>query len=289
MKRIDLHVHSNQSDGTLSPKELVRHALSCGLSAFALTDHDNINGLTEAIKEAEHCNVELIPGIEFSTEYHGTDLHIVGLDFNWNDPDFLPSVQFYQEERLRRNQKIIDKMAADGIDISWPQMEESFGNAMWTRAHFGRYLVEHHYVESINDAFTRYLGEGCKYFIPRQKVSPFEVIAFLHRFGGIPVLAHPFQYRFTDEELRTLLKSLKECGLLGMEVYYSGYTHKQEEYLLALASEFHLAPSGGSDFHGTNKPNISLGSGTGNLQLSYDLLDGLRHARATSSHFSRRS
>lgn len=289
MKRIDLHVHSNQSDGTLSPKELVRHAFSCCLSAFALTDHDNINGLAEAIKEADHCNMEVIPGIEFSTEYHGTDLHIVGLDFDWNDPDFLPSVQFYQEERLRRNQKMIDKMAADGIDISWQQMTESFGSAMWTRAHFGRYLVEHQCAESISDAFEHYLGEGCPYYIPRQKVSPFEVIALLHRFGGIPVLAHPFQYRFTDKELRTLLKSLREYGLLGMEVYYSGYSHSQEEYLLALAREFHLAPSGGSDFHGANKPNISLGSGTGNLQLSYSLLDGLRDARIRAAECSYRS
>lgn len=288
MKRIDLHVHSNQSDGTLSPKELVRHAVSCGLSAFALTDHDNINGLAQAEEEALLCGIELVPGIEFSTEYHGTDLHIVGLDFQWKDPDFQSDVQFYQEERLRRNQKIIDKMAADGIPISHQQMTEAFGDTMWTRAHFARYLMMQHCVETISEAFERYLGENCPYFIPRQKVIPGDVISLIRRFDGIPVLAHPFQYHFSDEELRAALIHLKEYGLLGMEVYYSGYSSQQEAYLLSLARELDLAPSGGSDFHGANKPDIFLGKGTGNLNLSYDLLHDLRKARAKASDFKTR-
>ena len=278
MKRIDLHVHSSRSDGTMSPRELVRHAAACGLSAFALTDHDNTEGLAEASQEAAVCSIELIPGIEFSTEYHGTDIHIVGLDFDWKHPAFQERVTYYQNERLRRNQKMIDKMAADAIDISYEKMVEAFGETVWTRAHFARYLADHHYVKEIKDAFSTYIGDDCKYFIPRQKVTPAEVVELIRTFGGIPVLAHPFQYRFSDCELRTLITALKEKGLLGIEVYYSTHNNEQEAYLLSLAKEFLLLPSGGSDFHGENKPDIFLGSGKGNLQIPYSILTNLRKA-----------
>lgn len=278
MKLIDLHVHSNSSDGTLSPRDLVQHAVSCGLSAFALTDHDNTGGLAEAAQAAKACGIELVPGIEFSTEYHGTDIHIVGLDFRWEDPAFQKHVRYYQDERLRRNQKMIDKMAADGIDISYQKMAEAFGEKVWTRAHFAGYLVEHHYVKEIRDAFSTYIGDDCKYFVPRQKVTPDEVVELIRTFGGIPVLAHPFQYRFSDCELRTLLVNLKKKGLLGMEVYYSTHSAEQEAYLLSLSKELGLTPSGGSDFHGENKPDIALGSGRGNLRIPYSILTGLRNA-----------
>lgn len=278
MNNIDLHVHSDKSDGTLTPRELVRHAASCRLAAFALTDHDNTDGLAEASREAEAIGIELVPGIEFSTEYHGTDIHIVGLDFNWKHPDFQHRVRFYRDERLRRNQAMIDRMAGDGIDISREKMAASFGDAVWTRAHFARYLTDHHYVTSIAEAFQTHIGEGCPYFIPREKVAPAEVVRLIRSFGGIPVLAHPFQYRFSDEALRTLLAELIKEGLLGIEVWYSTHTPKQEAYLLALASELGLAPSGGSDFHGANKPDIALGSGRGNLQIPYSVLTGLRSA-----------
>lgn len=276
MKRIDLHVHSNCSDGTLAPAELVRHAVSCGLSAFALTDHDNTDGLPEAFEAAAAAAIELIPGIEFSTEYLGKDIHIVGLDFDWQHPDFQEKVNYYREERWRRNQKMIRLMADDGIDISREQMMEAFGETVWTRAHFARYLADHGYVEEMWSAFQTHLGEGCKYYVPRQKVSPDEVVQLICRFGGIPVLAHPFQYNFSEEELRTLLQKLKKSGLMGMEVYYSTHTPKQTAYLRELSKALELAPSGGSDFHGTNKPTIALGSGKNNLCIPYSILEGLR-------------
>lgn len=279
MDFIDLHVHSNCSDGTLSPTELVKHAVSCGLSAFALTDHDNTDGLPEAFGAAASLGIELVPGIEFSTEYLGTDVHIVGLDFDWKNPDFLEKIEFYRSERLRRNQKMIDLMAADGIDISYEKMAASFGETVWTRAHFGRYLLSCGFVKDISEAFALYLGDGCKYFIPREKVSPFEVVKLIRKFGGIPILAHPFQYQFSDEKLRTLLTRLKKAGLLGMEAYYSTHSKEQTAYLEALAAEFDLAVSGGSDFHGSNKPDIFLGKGKNNLQIPYSVLEGLRQKK----------
>ena len=280
MKIIDLHVHSNKSDGTLSPAELVHHAAECGLSAFALTDHDNTEGLEEAFLAADFCGIELIPGIEFSTEYCDKDIHIVGIDFDWQHPDFQKQVVFYRDERLRRNQKMIDLMAGDGIDISYEQMEEAFGKNVWTRAHFARYLADHGYVNEMWDAFKTHIGEGCKYFVPRRKVKPDTVVRLIRDFGGIPILAHPFQYHFSDQELRKLISILKSQGLMGIEVYYSTHTPEQEAYLLALAEELSLAPSGGSDFHGAHKPDIYLGRGKNNLRIPYSILEGLRKKRS---------
>lgn len=277
MKLIDLHVHSDKSDGTLSPAALVRHAAEAGLSAFSLTDHDNMDGIPEAMEAAASCGIELIPGIEFSTEYQGIDIHIVGLDLPYPDETFLSQVEFYREERLRRNKKMIQRMADDGIDISYQQMVESFGETVWTRAHFARYLADHGYVPDMKSAFLTHIGEGCPYYIPREKVSPATVTQLIRQHHGIPVLAHPFQYGFSDEKLRELLSFLKDVGLAGMEVYYSSYSQKQQNYLLSLTEDFDLAPSGGSDFHGTNKPDISIGTGTGDLQIPYSVLEKLRN------------
>ncbi len=276
MEYIDLHVHSNRSDGTLSPAELVRLASDSGLRAFALTDHDSIDGLAEATAAAQGIGVEVVSGIEFSTEYEKTDIHILGLDFDWHHPAFQERLTFYRDERKRRNLKMIDRMAADGISISLEQMRQEFGDGIWTRAHFARHLLSQGYVRDLPEAFRRYVGEGCRYFIPRHKVSPFEAVALLREYNGIPILAHPFQYRFEEADLRLLLKRLKEAGLIGMETFYSLYTEDQSNDLLTLASEYDLAPSGGSDFHGANKPGIALGSGRHNLRIPYSVLDDLR-------------
>lgn len=285
MKLIDLHSHSTCSDGTLTPRQLVAHAGKCGLAALALTDHDTTDGLAEAEKTAEKAGIELVPGIEFSTEYQSKSVHIVGLDINWRNPVFQERVRFYRRERLHRNQKIIDLMAADGIDISYEKMCHTFGDMVWTRANFGRYLVSLGYVRSVNEAFEKYLGSHCKYYVPREKVSPTEVIRLIRLAGGIPILAHPFQYRLEDEQLRKMLRDLKSAGLIGMELYYSTHSPQYIEYLLPLLAEFDLAPSGGSDFHGANKPAISLGTGMDNLHIPYTLLENLRK-KAQEEHIN---
>lgn len=284
MKQIDLHVHSNCSDGTLTPTELVHHAAECRLAAFALTDHDNTDGLTEAMNEALLCQIEVIPGIEFSTEYLGRDIHIVALEPDWQDREFQNRLNFYRAERLRRNQKMIDKMAADGIDISYDKMVASFTETVWTRAHFARYLADHGYVKEMWDAFETHVGDHCKYFVPREKVSPIEITEFIRAFHGIPVLAHPFQYHFSEEELETLLKKLKTAGLIGIEAYYSTHSEDQTNYILSLAGKFDLLPSGGSDFHGSNKPTIALGNGKNNLCIPYELMEHMRQKRDQDDH-----
>lgn len=279
MKLIDLHVHSTCSDGTFPPAQLVDYAVQKNLAAFALTDHDTVEGLPDAFAAARMAGIELVSGIEFSTVYQGRDLHILGLDFDYENPLFQDTLSFLQRDREERNQKMIDKMSTDGIDISREQMAELFGEQLWTRAHFARYLAAKGYVKHMWDAFQSHIGDQCKYYVPRQKVSPFEIVKLIRELNGIPVLAHPFQYHLNEEELAALIKSLKRAGLLGIEAIYSTHTGSQENILRKLARSFGLCISGGSDFHGANKPAIDLGRGKGNLRIPYELLEQLRSAR----------
>lgn len=280
MKLIDLHVHSNCSDGTLSPRELVLLAKKTGLSAFALTDHDTVKGVKEAKTAGEELGIEVLPGIEFSTEYHGKDIHIVGIDFDYESPHFRQEIERFQDSRHLRNRKMIEKLRVEGgVDISWEQMEAAFQDAVWTRAHFARYLLDHGYVKEMAEAFSRYVGDNCPYFVPREKVTPGQAVRLVRKTGGIPILAHPLQYHLPDEDLQELTSQLKKDGLIGIEALYSTHSPMDESYVRRLARIQGLLISGGSDFHGSNKPAISLGTGRGNLKISYDILKQLREAR----------
>lgn len=279
MRRIDLHVHSNQSDGTLSPKELVTLAADCGLSAFALTDHDTVSGLPEAISAGKRCGVEVISGIEFSTDYLGKNIHIVGLDFDWQNPDFKRRIESIRKQRNERNLKIIEKMAADGIDISFDQMMAAFGDTIWTRANFARYLADRGYVPDLWSAFDTHIGEGCKYYVPIIRVSPFEITRLICRYNGIPVLAHPYEYHLKKNELITLMKELHNSGLIAVECWYSKHNAQETEDMLSLCNTLKLLPGGGSDFHGANKPDIALGTGRGNLNIPYEIFTQMREAK----------
>lgn len=287
MKTIDLHVHSTASDGTVSPAGLVAMAASLPLFAFALTDHDTTDGIDEALKAAHSIPdaPEVVPGIEFSTDFSGTDIHIVGLDLSYKDPAFQSFLASLRRNRLEKNQAMIDRLRRGGIPISYEQMAAAFGEQVWTRAHFARYLLSLGLVSSISEAFDRYIGDHCPYYVAGKKITSSEAVSVIRQFNGIPVLAHPLQYHFDDAKLRTLIADLKSAGLIGMEVYYSSYTPTQEQYLLALAEEFSLLPSGGSDFHGENKPAIHLGIGTGNLAIPSEILQHLRRANPSCRHF----
>lgn len=273
---IDLHVHSTFSDGTLTPSQIITKAIQTGLHSFALTDHDNTDGISEALSAARHTPIEIVSGIELSTTYLNTDVHIIGLDVNWKEDSFQKKIKEFQDTRMARSMKMIELMQRDGIDISYDKMCLEFGDAVWTRAHFARYLYLHNYVESPSAAFETHIGEHCRYYVDRQRISPFEAVKFILQYDGIPILAHPFQYKFSEHVLLRFLEELKTAGLIGMEVYYSGYSSAQTAELLAYCQHYHLSPSGGSDFHGQNKPAISLGTGTGNLNIPDSILSHLR-------------
>ena len=279
MKYIDLHVHSNYSDGTCSPTKLVALAKKAQLSAIALTDHDTTDGLAKIFEAAGETDIEIIPGIEFSTEYLGIDIHILGLDMDWASSNFQTQLMLFKDSRKMRNEKMIKKLADTGIDISWEQMQKRFGKAVWTRAHFALYLLEHDYVKDIAEVFTKYIGDHSPYFVPREKVTPVQAVHLIRQYGGIPILAHPLAYGLSKEQLQILLEELKKAGLIGLEAIYSTHSKTDEDYLRQLARINQLGISGGSDFHGNNKPDIQLGIGKGNLRIPYDILKQLREIK----------
>ena len=283
-KLIDLHVHSTASDGTFSPSELVRYALSKGLSAFALTDHDSVAGLDEALEAANGTSLEVIKGIEFSTVWQSKDIHIVGLDIDPKHPDFKTHLEQFLSSRDTRNVRMIEKMQKDGIEISMEQMQERFGDTVLTRAHIARFLMEHGYVAQMSEAFDRYLSPGCPYYIEREKITPQMSVSLITSTGGIPVLAHPMLYHLSDAQLKELILALKPLGLMGIEAVYSTYSEEETTYVRNLAYETDLCLSGGSDFHGANKPGLDLGCGYGQLTVPYEFLDRLRERRQHYEH-----
>lgn len=268
---IDLHVHSNCSDGTYTPEELVTYALQKGLKAFALTDHDTTAGIARAQRAASGTGLELIPGIELSTEYKGKDIHILGLGIDPENTHFQEQLLRFQNARDLRNEKMIEKLREHGIDITLEQMRACFPDSVWTRAHFARYLFDHGYVKEMWDAFDLYLGDHAPCFVPREKVTPFQAVQLIHEGGGYAVLAHPLLYRLGEESLNLLVKTLTGCGLDGIEAIYSTNRFSDETDMRQLARRYGLAITGGSDFHGSNKPSIDLGCGKGNLQIPYRL------------------
>lgn len=280
---IDLHVHSNKSDGTCSPSQLVSYAIEKGLTAFALTDHDTTSGLDEAMQAAS-CpaahSVTVIPGIEFSTVYENKDIHVLGLDINYKTPVFLSALADFVASRELRNEKMCAKLREYAqIDITYEKLLAAFPGAVITRAHYARYLFDHGYVKSMPEAFDRYIGDRAPCFIPREKVTPAAAVQLILSAGGVPVLAHPPLYHMSDERLDRLVRTLTENGLAGIEAVYSTYTAGEEVHMRSLASRYGLIITGGSDFHGSNKPDIDLGTGKGNLCIPDELLEGLGKAK----------
>lgn len=276
MKKIDLHVHSTASDGTLSPSELVETATLADLSAFALTDHDTVDGISEAKAAAAKASVELIPGVELSTEYKEKEVHMVGLFLEETNPKLLTHLASFRDNRDNRNQKMYQKLREEGFDITEEALRDMFPDAVLTRAHIARFLLEKGYIKSISEAFEKYIGDGCRCYVAREKITPQESIGLIHEAGGIAILAHPILYHMSDARLRELIVDCKACGLDGIEALYSTYQPGDERYIRRLAEEYDLKLSGGSDFHGSNKPHIQLGSGMGHLFVPYELLEALR-------------
>lgn len=282
---VDLHVHSTRSDGTFSPKELVDYAIEKRLTAFALTDHDTTCGLDEAmtyayeLRQTQDISIpEIIPGIEFSTEYQGRDVHIVGLYIDYKNPEFSKPLQDFINSRNLRNEKMCALLRERGIDITYENLLAEFPDSVITRAHYGKYLLEHGYVGSINEAFDRYVGDHAPCFVPREKVTPAQAVKLILAADGIPILAHPILYRMSEARLETLVAELKEAGLMGIEAIYCTYNAGEERQIRRLAAKYNLLISGGSDFHGANKPKLDLGTGYGSLNVPDSVLTDIKSA-----------
>jgi predicted metal-dependent phosphoesterase TrpH len=253
--KIDLHTHSTASDGLYTPAELVAHASQAGLSIIALTDHDTTNGLEAALGAGQKHHLEVIPGIEVNTDLGGAEVHVLGYFLDYQQAAFQQTLQTLREMRVTRAKKMVAKLQALGLDITWERVRELAAGTVG-RPHVAAALVEKGYAESVADAFNRYIGHNKPGYVPRYKLAPVDAIRLINSVHGLPVLAHPFGIA----ELEQLLPSLCEAGLAGIEVYYGEYDPQTVEYLRLLADYYHLIPTGGSDYHGPGIHPTPLGA-----------------------------
>lgn len=270
---IDLHTHSTESDGTFTPQELIQLAADTRLSAIALTDHDTINGLSKARPIAENLGIELVPGIELSTDYNGTEVHILGFYIDDTNSYFLARLQDFIDSRELRNEKMAFLLQKEGFQISLNKLQQEYPESVITRAHFARYLVEKGFIKDRETVFRKYLGDNCRCYVPREKITPFEAIDLIKLGGGVSFFAHPVLCHMNQDRLRFFIQNLKAAGLTGIEAIYSMNTPGDVRNMKRLADEFNLLISGGSDFHGENKSYIHLGTGRGNLNIPDHLLE----------------
>ena len=273
---VDLHVHSTESDGTFTPTELVTEAKRTGLSAFALTDHDTCSGVSKAMPCATSAGIELIPGIELSTDYHGKEVHIVGLYIDIENEQLLKKTAEYRKCRSERNALMVEALQKEGLSITMEELVAENPDCVITRANIARFLYEHGQIKSVREAFDRYIGDHCKCYVGRLKVASTDAVRLIKEAGGTAILAHPLLYGLSNTNLQKMIDELKPAGLDGLEAIYSTYTTGEEQQMKRLARENHLLISGGSDFHGSNKPDIALGKGRGHLYIPYSVLESIQ-------------
>ena len=277
---VDLHVHSNASDGTFSPSQVVELAKNAGLDAFALTDHDTTAGVPEALEKGRDLNIEVIPGIEVSSSFDGTEIHILGLFVNSDDPVLAAMLEKMRISRDRRNEKMLENLAADGISFTKEEICGDNPDTIITRAHIAHALVAKGICSGMDQAFKKYLQYGGRYCPQKEHLSPEEVVKTLISNGAFVDLAHPFQYKFGDKKTEELIAHMADLGMKGLEVYHSSNNKLESMKLQEMAVRHHLLPTGGSDFHGGNKPDISIGTGRGGLRVSSLLLEDIKRERA---------
>ncbi len=277
MKSIDLHVHSTASDGTLTPSEVALYAHSKGLSAIALTDHDTVDGIDECQSKGKEVGVTVIPGIEFSADFYGKELHILGYYINHHDKVLKEKLEGLIAARDQRNHEMLKKLEALGMPMTMDDLLEDVPlGTVLTRAHFAKAMLKKGYIKDRNEAFTHYIGGGKPAFVPKQRFMVKECIDLIHKAGGLAVLAHPLLYGYDQKDITQVLRGLKNEGLDGAECIYSTHTKEDTAHLLQVCSNLKLLPTGGSDFHGQNKPLIDLGTGYGELSIPFDLLEAMQ-------------
>jgi len=264
---VDLHTHSTASDGLYSPGELLQRAHAAGLRVLALTDHDSTNGVEEAAQAAQALNIEFIPGIEINTDGSGGEMHVLGYFPEYQRAAFQAVLQVLRDARVRRGERMVERLNGGGVHITWERVRQIAQGAVG-RPHIAQALMEAGYVQSMPEAFEKYLCTGCPAYVPRYKLTVEDAIHLIASANGLPVLAHPFTPHPADAinrvptdsaRLRGWLPRLCEVGMVGLETYYGQYTAEIVSELRTLADEYHLVPTGGSDFHGPGIHPTPLG------------------------------
>lgn len=266
--RFDLHMHSCHSDGTATPREIVRMAQRANLKLISLSDHDCVSGVKEAMEEGERCRLPVLPSVEFDNEW-AHELHILGLDVDLNHPVLNRAMDIARERRDKRNEKIFSQLDAAGIEI---RPFVSKGQTTTTKLHIAHALIKAGYATEVKEAFMKYLRPGTPGYYTEPRFTPVQVMEIIYRADGIPVLAHPCHIR---DNFFGLLKELISMGLMGIEAFYPSNTPKQTELYLSVAKQNRLLVSCGSDYHGKNRPGVPLGCAwreNGELEKTYETL-----------------
>ena len=274
---IDLHLHSTNSDGSDTPQELADLGRQAGLTAMALTDHDNMSGVEVFLEACRAHGMTGIAGVEISVaveEGHGT-LHILGYGVNPDHPLVIENLDRVLDGRAWRNEQILAKLNGLGLELEWDEVRQCAGEDVVGRAHFAQALIDRDYVSSVPEAFDRYLAKGRPAYVDRYRLYPEEGIRMIREAGGVAVIAHPFSWELDEAKLEAGVRELKQAGLAGVEAVYSEYSPGQTVSLLRMAKKLELLTTGGSDYHGLAKPDIALGRGFGSLCVPDDYLKPL--------------
>ncbi|MDP8209027.1 MAG: PHP domain-containing protein [Candidatus Electryonea clarkiae] len=273
---IDLHIHSSVSDGSLSPAEIVKYASKIGLAAISITDHDTIDGIGEAMREAEQYKMEIVPGVEISAQYKNAVPHLLGYYIDIENHELNEALKWTIEARDERNPQIIKRLNEIGIDINMDEVLQIAGGGVVGRPHIAGALVRSGAVKNHDEAFDLYLGARGSAYIPKARMPMAKAISIIRDSKGIPVLAHPMTLTRNNLDLDDLLREWITMGLEGIEVWYSEHTEDETELYIKLAEKYDLVKTGGSDFHGVAKTGIDMGSGKGNLEISIEVLNALK-------------
>ena len=253
ISRVDLHVHTTASDGHFSPSEVVRRALDLGLTVLAITDHDTIGGIEEALQAAQGTSLEVIPGVEISTDIPGSEAHVLGYYVDHAERRLTRKLELFRDSRFSRAQGMVAKLAAMGLPLDWERVRQIAGGGAFGRPHVAQAMLEMGYVSSTSEAFDLYIGRNGPAYVNRYKMTPSEAVQIILDAHGLPVLAHPLS-------VSSLVPELARKGLVGLEAYYTGYSADEVRFLVDLAAKHDLLVTGGSDFHGdTVLPQNRLG------------------------------
>ena len=273
---IDLHAHTSASDGTLSPQELVHLAKSEGIEAIAITDHDTIEGVPEALEAGEKNGIEVIPGVEISIDHQPGSMHLLGLFVDIESKKLNEHLIDLQASRSSRNPQIIEKLNEVGLSITMEQVREISGGGQVGRPHIASALLKNGHVRSIQEAFDKYLKKGALAYYERRRLTREKAVDMIHGAGGLVILAHPGTLGVNGRSFNNLMSELKEVGIDGIEVFYNNHSQVDEDRLMKIVDEYGFIISGGTDFHGDNKPSIKLGIGYGNMAIPYELLQEMK-------------
>lgn len=265
--KADLHLHTTASDGKLRPEEIVRKASQLGLDVIAITDHDSVAGIPPALEAAKSFpQLLVIPGVEINTDMPQGEAHILGYFIDYHDPELNHSLEELRNSRYERGRKMIAKLADMGMDIDWERVLELATGGIIGRPHIAQAMVERGYSSSLREAFTKYIGRNGPAYIERKKLTPLDAVALILSAGGLPFLAHPADIAHLED----LVSQLKKAGMVGLEVYYAHYSPSKIARLQALAKEYDLIASGGSDYHGLDN---TIGANIGSVDLPPNLVE----------------